>query len=206
VATIKGMADGDRCPIDACSKGCSPAGKCAVADNKTTCGTPACDGEKLGVAICNGAGKCGAPVAQPCAGGFKCTNNACPTTCTMDAQCISTLGCVGGKCGKKPNGATCDAGGRCMSAICAGDHCCATACASPPGACASSGCSATGACVFPDASTECHAQCDGTMIRRSHCNGTGGCTLDAAATSCGDGKTCMDGACVTVPASPDAGL
>jgi hypothetical protein len=133
----------------------------------------------------------------------------CAATCTLDTDCIPTLGCVAGACVKKPAGAAClPPGARCASTFCTQGRCCLAACdtRSATNICGSSGCDTHGACTFTAATTECATRCDGALIHRSHCNGTGGCTLDAAAVSCGAGKTCVAGACVPVVVQgPDAG-
>jgi len=84
---------------------CDGAGSCLLYPAGTVCRTvtPACDPTNTAITgsdLCDGIGTC-APSLISCKG-FRCSNNACETTCTNDTTCAPGAFCGGGGCFANP--------------------------------------------------------------------------------------------------------
>lgn len=80
----------------ACGSGAA-AGTCVFPTGN--CGSgPSCSGTGLiPQATCN-QGTCSTPTAQACTNNFVCSQNACKTACTADADCVNGYFCETGTC------------------------------------------------------------------------------------------------------------
>ena len=168
---------------------CDGAGACSKYPNATVCVAPSCSGTTLTkVDLCNGSGVCVDGGTQSC-GNYVCAANACPTTCSADAQCDSTAYCMMSNCVPKVgNGTACVNGSTCGTGNCVDNVCCDTACAGTCKACtaAKTG-GASGACLNITANTDPDLECAGPSC-------TGGTQTNA--------KLCSAGACVAAGTTP----
>jgi hypothetical protein len=95
-----------------CAGSCGSAGVCIFPT--VTCGSPSCSGTQyVDSGVCSG-GNCGYPPAQTCNGNFVCAANACKTSCTADADCVSTSFCEAGTCHLKATAVSCGANTNCV--------------------------------------------------------------------------------------------
>jgi hypothetical protein len=201
---------------------------CAHWPTATTCGAAAACTDGISgswqttASACDGAGACVAGVLSSC-GAFKCSGDACGTSCATDNDCVSS-----GVCGtasvcvvKLGPGKACTGDDACSSGNClavaggAGSVCCATACIDQGAAsCGTNGdCSADGVdCAFYPTTTPCSAgscQTDPYGVPAisyatppSLCSGQGNCLLASPrSVSCGDygcgGATPLGTSCAT---------
>jgi hypothetical protein len=79
---------------------CDGAGACRRYPEGTTCAAVSCMNAMLtGSGRCDAQGACQRPAAMSC-GKFQCNaSNACRTTCTTNAECVSPHLCTDGVCG-----------------------------------------------------------------------------------------------------------
>ncbi len=172
---------------------CDGRGACQGYENGATCRAARCEAggnAETGASVCMNGG-CRAPSSVSCAPFRGCTGTRCITRCTADNQCASGFFCLGGTCGKRPNGGLCSRDGDCVSGTCAQGRCCASECDAPCMACNVAG--SLGTCAPLTAGTEDDACGD---ARCSACDGNGGCARTPGTVcqnSCGPG----DGATVT---------
>ncbi len=147
-------------------------------------------------------------------GAFACVSGTCATSCTSDAQCVSTHFCSGGACApKKAIAAACAAASECQSGACADGVCCNVACTGKceacdvtPGTCtAVTGAphGARGACGGVGAGTECGQACDGVDRAACHYPGLKPCGVNACSGGVETHASLCDGAgkCNDVPKS-----
>jgi hypothetical protein len=166
---------------------CDGIGGCARYAPETVCVPPSCAGDRLNTAgTCNGLGSCRMPGVQNCEP-YHCSENACISACTSNADCVDGRACEEGSCGKKTNGQPCSATAECLSNFCVDGVCCADSC---QGACRSCALpSAPGVCTPVSAgSDDPHRTCtfqppescgtDGT------CDGAGACRRHRPGTVC----------------------
>jgi len=115
-----------RAAVDACdvAESCDTTGHCpadAFASAATTCLAAGCtDGVAQPAQHCDGAtDTCVTQATIPC-NGFACSGATCGTTCTSDANCLSTHWCQpGGLCApKRIDGQPCASATECMSGAC----------------------------------------------------------------------------------------
>ena len=103
---VDGVADPrGKCPTGGCNGSCN-AGACGFAASTAACGTGAsCSGSLFFAAShCSGTdATCVTPTAVSCPGGFACGGSVCKTSCTVDSDCASGLGCTASSCGAKPD-------------------------------------------------------------------------------------------------------
>jgi alpha-tubulin suppressor-like RCC1 family protein len=75
-----------------CGGSCNGSGACSYPSS--TCGSATCSGTSfVDVGTCS-QGTCMTPAARTCDGGLVCSANACKTSCTADADCLSTHFCA----------------------------------------------------------------------------------------------------------------
>jgi hypothetical protein len=199
---IAGTDPDNECPEDpsaSCKRSgaCDGVGACALVAKGTACGAAACSGGTLTPgATCDGAGTCAPGTPKPCVGGYACASGeACKTTCAVDADCATNLGCdpASGSCAvtRKAKGQPCAADGECSSNICADGVCCDKVCTGRCRAClkALTG-SDEGTCadimagVKPTRQAECPVQL-AACGNNGRCDGAGGCQAIADGTQCG---------------------
>ncbi|HET6149690.1 MAG TPA: carbohydrate binding domain-containing protein [Polyangia bacterium] len=84
---------------------CDGTGSCGLYPAGTVCNTvtPACDTTNTAITgpdLCDGIGTCAHSLIS--CGGFRCSNNACETSCASDATCAPGAFCGGGGCYGRP--------------------------------------------------------------------------------------------------------
>ena len=141
-ATTGGCISGTTCQADGfcCAGNCGTdptcGGTCAGRSDGLcqyptgACGTARCSGTGIIDPGTCSSGTCMTPTARACANNLVCSNDACKTSCTTAADCVSTTSyyCAAGACtAKKSNMSVCSAAQECSSNICGG-RCCASAC------------------------------------------------------------------------------
>ncbi len=111
---------------------------------------------------CSASGTCVAATPAPCAGNLGCNaaGDACLTTCTALADCVSGFYCSAGSCVAQEATGACSTNDACTSGICGVSgvgHCCTgtTPCSTADPQCGALDCDAAGACVYAGASTSC---------------------------------------------------
>jgi Cellulose binding domain len=165
---------------------CNGAGACRLYGAGTACQGASCSGSTATPArTCDGTGTCQTVSGTAC-DPYACGATACKTTCSVAADCVSPFTCIGGSCVKKGPGATCAAGGECLSGVCAQGVCCQTACAGTCQSCALTG--TAGTCTSVPAGQDPLNQCadNGAAACGTDgaCNGSGACRLYGAGTTC----------------------
>ncbi len=209
-ACVLKSSNGDACTgASGCQSGFCVDGRC--------CDT-ACEGACHACDVVGKAGTCsplasGAPHAGKSCGAYAaCTDGACATSCTADAQCASGHLCIDGACvARKANGSACGTPGECQSGFCADGVCCDAACTGECESCGLAG--SVGTCAPRPATHACGlAGCVGAAtVTRGTCSGVDAtCTqgtvtvcpgalecADATSckTSCSTGDDCVTGAC-----------
>jgi hypothetical protein len=79
-----------------CAGSCNGSGACSYPT--VSCGSASCSGSSsVGTGTCS-AGTCVVPAAQLCGGHLVCGQNACKSTCTADADCLSGYFCESASC------------------------------------------------------------------------------------------------------------
>jgi subtilisin-like proprotein convertase family protein len=182
--------------------GCNGSGACRFWSVATECGDQTCTGTDLApIDYCNGSGTCVDSPTESCCP-YKCSNNnACKTSCSVDADCCSgTYYCNGSACVEKlENGDACSASSQCKSGKCVDGFCCDSWCTGTCQGCNVAG--AEGACTprasGSDPENECGncEQCNGASACAFVPQGQdplGDCTQEPA-DSCGTSGAC-DGA------------
>ncbi|HXJ22706.1 MAG TPA: hypothetical protein VMT03_20985 [Polyangia bacterium] len=79
-----------------CGGSCNGSGACSYPTG--SCGSPMCSGTGIVQAGTCSQGTCNMPAVQACAGDLVCSANVCKTSCTADADCLSTDFCADGTC------------------------------------------------------------------------------------------------------------
>lgn len=181
---------------------CGGAGACRYYSKTTSCGGggATCVGNSASGRFCDGTGTCAASGSTSDCAPFKCVDGVgCPTTCTKDADCVSSAFCDAGACKPKlAAGIACTEARECVDGVCADGNCCERPCTGLCEACNVKGvegkcapviglpAAGHGTCPAGDPAKPCEApSCDGTV--RDKCIGRpGGDTL------CQE-KSCKDG-------------
>lgn len=177
---------------------CSGNGTCALYPAGTPCWfSPICWDSTTLVKdfICNDRGVCWVSSFVSCLP-YRCSANACSTTCSSDADCLVFVPnggfpfyCSNNQCVPRPlpPGSRCSSGNQCMTGFCSSGVCCNTAC--------NTGflCTEYGVCY-----TSCSS--DVQCAPGYFCNETTCSSLKATGASCGrDGQCstgfCQDGVC-----------
>jgi hypothetical protein len=185
---------------------CDGQGACRKYASGTVCSGATCAaGQGQGASQCNGAGTCVAGGITPCSP-YVCNvaGSACFDACSDNAQCAPGNLCVGGRCGKKGNGAACSGADECTSGFCTDGVCCENACAGLCKTCALA--ARPGQCVNvpagqSDTGNACAATARATCGADGTCDGEGACRLWPVGTSCAapvcsaDGTTLLNRAC-----------
>ena len=167
---------------------CNGMGACQKYPNGTVCQGARCDAtanSETPAGLCQN-GACSVPTARSCAPHRGCNGSVCVTSCGSDAQCTTGNVCVTGTCGKRPNGATCNAGTQCTSGQCAQGRCCATACTGSCRSCALPGQEGTCANVPARGADPAGLCSDGACT--NGCDGAGGCLREPLNSSCGSAR------------------
>ena len=149
---------------------CDGAFACRQWASGTQCTAEKCEsGVGYAKELCDGLGTCQSVTGVAC-DPYVCGANACLTSCTTDAQCITTHYCASGSCEeKKVNGASCVTANECQSDQCVDGVCCENACDGTCSSCAVAG--QLGSCTTYAASTDPDDECPTCQT----CNGAGAC-------------------------------
>lgn len=146
-----------------------------------------------------------------CKGTANQTAPVCPTTCTLDSQCIDGYHCDASACTPDlGDGSSCDEGSDCISGHCQNNFCCSSGdCCSQPSDCNSLLYGETASCVVP-------ATCQGTrrdpVCQGNVCGKSGpveddsGCSSTTLANDCGSylGVYCNGTSVQNAPSCPVA--
>ena len=181
------------------------SGKCAYHDRDTNCKAAICadTSSVIPASTCDGEGACITPATHTC-DTFICATDACKTTCTKDADCVTPNTCASNSCGLKMNGAACTQGIQCQSGFCTEGVCCVSACADgASGLCKTCKGTATtlkGDCGDVDSGdSDPKGRCAKSDVANGHCdndgtcNGSGACRAWPSGTGCRK-ASCADGA------------
>lgn len=170
---------------------------CTYPSSSVACVAGTCTGgTEQPPAYCN-MGMCPAPPATRGCGLFTCGTVACKTSCTTNADCVSSAYCntASSICElKKPNGGTCSDAAACVSGFCALEGatgtCCDKACTGGCETCSASG--AAGLCQLRPNGTTCGADaCTGsTLTAAAKCDGVSATCPAPAPSACAGGFTC----------------
>ncbi len=177
---------------------CNGAGACEKYANGTSCAGTSCASatSQNNARSCDGSGACKAATVTNCQTGYRCTGNACLTTCANDGECAGGYYCDAGACkAAKAIGGGCSKTSMCSSGHCIDGVCCNTACGGKCQACSAArkGQGADGTCgniqngLDPD--DEC-AVSGGTCGFTGACDGSGACAYSPAGKACG-ATTCV---------------
>jgi hypothetical protein len=204
---------------------CRPGGcsgtttACALAATGTMCRAASCSADTATpAATCNASGSCAGPIAAPCSP-YRCSGNACATSCGVDGDCASGNFCnASNRCEALRNpGASCTLAKQCKAGLsCADGVCCNSTCSRSCEACNLAGTMGTCTAIpaglpragHPTCTNQGQSPCGGT------CDGAGrDCTYstgECGAPTCGciefagvpDGcrqttNVCAAGSCVT---------
>ncbi|MGH7268885.1 MAG: hypothetical protein ACREJ3_00515 [Polyangiaceae bacterium] len=132
-----------------CAGTCNGARACAFPGATKSCGTPFCNtsSQQAGFA-CDGVGNCALSLNN--CSHYACEGSACGTSCTSQADCLSTAFCNSlGLCqAQKGDGVACSLPTECQHDNCIQGVCCNTDCSSiPGGTCKQAG--SVGQCICP---------------------------------------------------------
>jgi hypothetical protein len=146
--------------------------------------------------ICDGAGTC-VKQTESC-GAYRCREDTCPGSCTIDDHCMSYAYCQGGAClPRRTNGQTCDRGRQCEWGFCVDGVCCQSACAAPPNArrsCATGVCQITCLDGWDDCNGDMSDGCEQPLAGDvANC---GACDLHCNDVCDGAPATCPAGECL----------
>lgn len=82
---------------------CDGSGNCRKFDSKTVCQAETCAaGTATALRKCTGSGSCGPPASSTPCGAYACGPSSCKTSCTTDADCISSYFCDAPSTGTPP--------------------------------------------------------------------------------------------------------
>jgi subtilisin-like proprotein convertase family protein len=138
------------------------------------------------------ASNCGLYPSVNCNGAAVQSAPACPTGCTITANCDPGAWCNGGFCvPTEQNGSACVAAEECQSGLCVDGVCCNAACGGTCASCAIAG--SLGTCTPYKALTDPANECFGTGTCGGVCNGAGACSFTASTVACAPCTKC-DGA------------
>ena len=174
------------------SGSCNGIGACALYPAGTLCSPASCSGSTLTEpSLCDGVGTCVAGGNVDCKPA-ACTGGTCGSSCTNDAECVSTAYCGGGStCVTKKNlGEAATGPNECLSGFLVDGFCCDTACAGTCVACsaAKKGLGADGACGpilgGSDPDDECSDDGAASCGHNGWCSGQGACDFYVAGTVC----------------------
>ncbi len=179
---------------------CTAGGQCGLYSYGVECAPSECVSNQVIRHICNGFGSCKVdPLIDDCTP-FACTDGACPTSCTADAECVPSAHCVeqpissgnggaggaGGSAGAGGAGGAGGGGGSTATGTCVPKNQIGTSCTAPndclSGFCAGGRCCATDCVVDPA------KPCGYT----GQCNEFGACSLHDYGENCG-GSLCAGG-------------
>ncbi len=180
---------------------------CAYAGDGTACRGASCTaGVATLAAGCDGAGRCPAVQAQPCAP-YVCGPTACLGDCLAGGDCAAGNYCAGGICAPKlAQGAACSDADQCASGFCVDGVCCTSACSGQCQACDVVG--SAGACTpvtggphgaRPACATDgsgCGGACDGSS--------TSSCAYPGGSSECRPGS-CAGGVAILAAGCDGAG-
>jgi hypothetical protein len=195
-----------------CNRACGACESCSLSGTAGTCTpipagqsdpdgscAPVCapDGSSLQDRKCDGAGACQPMGNASSCGAYVCRQGSCLTGCAAGADCAAGNTCTAMVCSpptKKANGASCLAGGDCVSGDCVDKTCCSTVSCGTCLTCAN----AAGTCQPKAANTACGpsaCSADNHATITPSCTVAGLC-LPGAPTACGN-YVCSGGACKT---------
>lgn len=226
-AALTGASDGECAPIPADE---DPGGECAAdlgypascradgfcdglrrcrphAKRGTACGPTTCLDAEISGTICEGSGSCEDGAEASC-GAYRCSGDACGSSCSGDSDCADSAYCERDVCkAKQALGESCAAGRECQSEHCADGVCCNGPCDGQCEACGEEGTEGTCTPVLgePRGGRPPCARDDTTEVcTQTLCDGEQGDRCRAyvgADTACRPGS-CEDGLAV-LPASCD---
>jgi hypothetical protein len=185
-------ADCAASPASACGLDgkCDGTGTCRMYPAGTMCSQGSCEGAAVvDMGVCDGAGQCRPGPTIICAP-FSCDpkTKACFQECSSANDCASGHACdATGSCGKRMQGAACEANSDCLSGFCANNVCCNSACNGPCVACDQP--ARLGVCWPTDPGVKdpnglCKDVGAASCGANGRCDGVGGCQLYALGTQC----------------------
>jgi uncharacterized protein (TIGR03382 family) len=145
---------------------------------------------QAGTCTLRSTGAAGAPSCTP----YVCDGQTapCPTTCTTDANCISSHHCSNNTCvPKRPQADPCAAGNECLSSFCADGLCCTSACGEACNSCDQPG--SEGTCTLSPAGHGGAPSCGAYVCLGTGPNCPNLCLNDSY---CAQGHFCENNACV----------
>lgn len=187
---------------------CNGKGACKQYAPGTPCVAAKCTaGVFTSESTCDGTGKCNAGTTRPCAP-FVCNTGgtACFSSCTSNSQCIPTRMCQDGQCGRKENGATCDANDECATNNCVDGICCDTTCTAVCKSCALAGKRGTCSDIPDDVADDdggCPASAESSCGNDGKCDGSGACRKWGTSVQCREASCPPTGATLTLAANCD---
>jgi hypothetical protein len=208
-ACVPLLADGNPCSSTTqCVSGFCAGNICCHTDCSGACQT--CSATP-GTCTLRATGSAGSPSCTP----YMCGGAAtCPTSCTLDTQCVNGYYCAsGGTCKPKlGNGGACSAPNQCVSAFCADGFCCNGACgkgcdrcdlAATIGTCTTvpRGDPGTNPMCSPfvcsGTSSDCPTSCssDADCASTAYCDQNVCVLKKAQGSACTQGKECQNGNC-----------
>jgi hypothetical protein len=171
---------------------------CAVG---TPCGPGSCISgfPNLGESrVCDSNGNC-IKKMESC-GLYRCREDTCPGSCTIDDHCMNHAFCQAGSClPRRTGGETCDRDRQCEWGLCFEGVCCESACVAPPNArrtCAGGTCAFTCNSGFGNCDGDWSNGCEADLrTDEQHCGGCDQpCVADNATGTCTSGTcgyTCL---------------
>ena len=172
---------------------CDGAGACRYYATGSVCVPASCANmTTLNKAdTCTAAHTCMDNGTQGC-GNYICTNSACKTTCSGNADCANnTFYCAAPNCmPKKPDGQLCGSNGECTNGNCVDGVCCNNPCGSTCMACNVAG--NFGVCTnIPSGMIDTSPACSGAYA----CDGMGACKANLGQ-PCSGGSDCLSSYCI----------
>ncbi len=205
-----------------CAERCARCHGCAEPGSEGTCaprprGSDPGD-ECEGALLCDGAGGCIAPDAEPCALGLECLSGVCADglccagecdgacmSCALPGsrgrcafvghgddpggECTGNAACDGAGGCASPIGEPCEEAAGCLSGACADGVCCEESCDEPCRRCNAPG--GRGLCLAIPRGWDFKGDCGEGSV----CDGAGGC-LRLGGQACEDASDCLGGKCV----------
>ena len=163
---------------------CDGASGCQQRASGISCGSASCvanASQFTAAPTCNGSGSCVTPSPISCgAGTLKCNASGCPTSCTVDGDCVTGYYCSSGACVAQHSTGSCTAGNQCTTGNCTNGFCCdVSACPT------CQACGASGSCTALPSTTVCASSCaiGNVSLTQNFCD-SGACSIVPVVTLC----------------------